>query len=181
MNKQYILVDATYRHIYIILVVKVKLSCNRPWRPIGLWDVEAPIFCRQSAHRWRWGCQSYAPAAIYAPGRFLVLISVRGWIDPRITMGLKGLGKLKKFNYLIGTPTCDLPACSIVPQPTTLPRAPVLFLWFLENVWICYFVNTYTSLTHSWSRALLEKLPIRIHKDQKLCLNSWHFQLESWV
>jgi hypothetical protein len=29
--------------------------CNRPWRPIGLWDVEAPTFSRQSAHRWRWG------------------------------------------------------------------------------------------------------------------------------
>jgi hypothetical protein len=35
---------------------------------------------------------------------------------------LEGLGKLKK-NYLIGTRTRDLPACSIVPQPTTLPRA----------------------------------------------------------
>jgi hypothetical protein len=28
--------------------------CNRLWRPIGLWDVEAPIFPRHSAHRWRW-------------------------------------------------------------------------------------------------------------------------------
>jgi hypothetical protein len=27
--------------------------CNRPWRPIGLRDVEAPTFSRQSAHRWR--------------------------------------------------------------------------------------------------------------------------------
>jgi hypothetical protein len=30
---------------------------------------------------------------------------------------------MKKF-HLIGTRTRDLPACSIVPQPTTLPRAP---------------------------------------------------------
>jgi hypothetical protein len=36
---------------------------------------------------------------------------------------LEGLGKLKI--HLIGTRTCDLPACSIVPQPTTLPRAPL--------------------------------------------------------
>jgi hypothetical protein len=36
---------------------------------------------------------------------------------------LEGLGKLKKI-HLIGTRTRDLPACSIVPQPTTLPRAP---------------------------------------------------------
>jgi hypothetical protein len=38
--------------------------CNRPWRTIGLWEVEALAFSRQSAHRWRWGCQSYAPAAV---------------------------------------------------------------------------------------------------------------------
>jgi hypothetical protein len=27
--------------------------CNRPWRPIRVWDVEAPTFSRQSVHRWR--------------------------------------------------------------------------------------------------------------------------------
>jgi hypothetical protein len=32
----------------------------------------------------------------------------------------------KKSNDLIGNRTRDLPACSIVPQPTTLPRAPVM-------------------------------------------------------
>jgi hypothetical protein len=44
-------------------------KANRPWRPIGLWDVEAPTFFRQSAHRWRWGCQPYAPTALYPPGK----------------------------------------------------------------------------------------------------------------
>jgi hypothetical protein len=39
--------------------------CNSPWRPIGLWDVRAPTFSRQSAHRCRWGCQRYAPATLY--------------------------------------------------------------------------------------------------------------------
>jgi hypothetical protein len=36
---------------------------------------------------------------------------------------LEGLGKLKEIR-LIGTRTHDLPASSIVPQPTTLTRAP---------------------------------------------------------
>jgi hypothetical protein len=36
---------------------------------------------------------------------------------------LEGLPKLKKFNDLIRTGTCDLLACSIAPQPSTLPCA----------------------------------------------------------
>jgi hypothetical protein len=36
----------------------------------------------------------------------------------------EGLGKLKNFTSS-GTRTGDLPACSIVPQPNTLPHAPL--------------------------------------------------------
>jgi hypothetical protein len=46
-------------------------------------------------------------------------------------MQLEGLGQLKKI-YLIGTQTCDLPACSIVPQLTTLTCAPVILQ---ENIY----------------------------------------------
>jgi hypothetical protein len=56
------------------------------------------------------------------PGRFMVFISVRGWVDPRTIAWLEGLGKLKKSNDLIGNRTRNLPNFSIVPQPTTLPH-----------------------------------------------------------
>jgi hypothetical protein len=36
---------------------------------------------------------------------------------------MEGVGKLKIIR-LVGTRTRDIPTCSIVPQPTTLPRAP---------------------------------------------------------
>jgi hypothetical protein len=41
---------------------------------------------------------------------------------------LEGLGKFEKSNDLTGNRTRDLPVCSIVPEPTTLPRAPKLYI-----------------------------------------------------
>jgi hypothetical protein len=37
---------------------------------------------------------------------------------------LEELSTLKKSYDLIGNRILDLPACSLVPEPTTLPRAP---------------------------------------------------------
>jgi hypothetical protein len=68
--------------------------CNRPWGPTELWDVEVPTFTRQSAHRWRWGCQSYAPAALYT-GKILITHFFRAWVDPRAIVRLEAPGQLK--------------------------------------------------------------------------------------
>jgi hypothetical protein len=38
--------------------------------------------------------------------------------------GQSAVGRVEKSNDLLGIGTRDLPACSIVPQSTTLPRAP---------------------------------------------------------
>jgi hypothetical protein len=47
---------------------------NRPWRLIGLWDVEDLTFSRQSAHRWWLRSQPYAPAAFYSQRNILSYI-----------------------------------------------------------------------------------------------------------
>jgi hypothetical protein len=68
-----------------------------------------------------------AVAALYLPGRFLVIIYVRGWVIPRARWVWNDWVKWKRtFNDLTGIRSNDLPACSIEHQPTTLPRAPEL-------------------------------------------------------
>jgi hypothetical protein len=52
-----------------------------------------------------------------------VTVYVRGWVNPRDTERLEGLGKWKKSNNFIGIRTRNFPACSAVSQPTTPPSA----------------------------------------------------------
>jgi hypothetical protein len=77
--------------------------------------VEAPTFSGQSAQSWRsftpqeesW--YSFLLEATSTPGSYC------GWKNKSI----------EKLIDLIGNRTRDLPACSIVSQPTTLQRAPL--------------------------------------------------------
>jgi hypothetical protein len=57
---------------------------------------------RQSAHRWWWGCWPYALAALYPQGRFLVFISVRGWVNPKAIVRLEWLSQLKNSMTSLG-------------------------------------------------------------------------------
>jgi hypothetical protein len=101
--------------------------CNRPWKPMGLWDVEAPTFSLDNRLTDGGKFVSLTRRPPLPPGRFMVFISVRGWVEPSAIVRLEGLGKLTKI-HLIGTRTRDFMACSTVPQQTTHP----LYIWKLH-------------------------------------------------
>jgi hypothetical protein len=52
-TEEFCKVKAGGKGIYHIYIYKKKVSYphNRPWRHTGYWDVKAPAFSRQSAHR----------------------------------------------------------------------------------------------------------------------------------
>jgi hypothetical protein len=58
------------------------------------------------------------------PGRFLVLISVKSLSRPQDHNAAGRIRSVEKSSDLIGNRTRDIPACSVVTQPTTLPRGP---------------------------------------------------------
>jgi hypothetical protein len=64
--------DVVLRFILILQHISCK---RRPWRPTGLWYIDAPTFSSQPVHRSRCGCQLYAPAAELTTGPYF------GWKD----------------------------------------------------------------------------------------------------
>jgi hypothetical protein len=70
------------------------------------------------------GSQMAVRSALYPQEDSWYSFLLRDCVELRAIVQLERVGKLKKSIDLIGKGTRDLPACSIVPQPTTLSRAP---------------------------------------------------------
>jgi hypothetical protein len=102
--------------VSMILIVKVKFSLYRPWRILGLREVEAPTF---SDIRLTDGLKVVSPTR-----RPLFYPQEDSWysflLDAESTSAAGRIRSIEKSTSS-GTRTGDLPACSIVPQPTTLP------------------------------------------------------------
>ena len=101
--------------VNVVIKKKVKQSHYRPW---GFQEVKAPRF-QDTRHMKVVRLSALRTGRLYPQEIFLILISVRGWVNPRA----RRIMSMKKSNDTIGNRTRDL-TCSAVPQPSALPHAP---------------------------------------------------------
>jgi len=100
---------------------KVKQSHYRPWE---FQEVEAPRF-QDNQHMKMIRLSALHTSHLYPQAIFLVLISFRGWVNPRAISAAGRIIPMKNCNDNIGNLTRDFQTCSAVPQPTAPLCTPI--------------------------------------------------------
>jgi hypothetical protein len=103
--------------------VKVKLFHYGPGQALRSRGLSLPEFL-DSPHMKVVRLSALSTGRLYPQEISLVLISVRGWVDPGAVVRLEGLSQRK-----IGNRTRDFPTCSAVPQPTAPLHYPAFKIW----------------------------------------------------
>jgi hypothetical protein len=130
---------------------KTTYPCNRPWRPIRLWDVEAPTFSLDN--RLTDGGEVVSPTRRppFAPGKIPGTHFCLRLSRPQGHSEAGSIIPIEKSDDLFRNWTRNLTACSILPQSSTLPRVPVinscLLRWWLLSRCLCVLPEPRLSLS----------------------------------
>jgi hypothetical protein len=95
LTYSYIHASLCVLHIFVKSKKNKAITVNRSWRIIGVWGVKTFTISSQLSHKQRWDCQALRAGRPLPSGIFLVLIFVRGWVDPRATVWMEELSTEK--------------------------------------------------------------------------------------
>ena len=95
-----------------------------PWGPEGSRKLRLPDFVK-TAQDDGW-LSALRTGRLYPQEILLVLISVRGWVDPRAIVRSEGFWVNEKSTDTSWDRTSDLPICSTAPQPLCYRGPPYL-------------------------------------------------------
>jgi hypothetical protein len=115
--------------VYVLLQLVESNPITGLGRSWGFQEVEAPRFL-DNQHMKVARLPALRTDRLYPQEIFLVLISVRSWVNSRVMVRAEGLS-MKNSNDTIGNWSRDLPVCSALPQPLR-HRVPQLNKYILQ-------------------------------------------------
>ena len=126
-GKRFLLCDVANMYSKYLLTV-----LDRPW---GFQEVEAPRF-QDNRHMKVVRLSAIRTGRLFPPQEiFVVLVSLRGWVETRAIVRQEGLCEWNIKNDTTGNRTRDLPTCRAVPQPTAYKCIKVNFIYQLLHNW----------------------------------------------
>jgi hypothetical protein len=141
--------------LYHLYVVKVKQGSTGLDRPLGFQEDEAPRF-QDTQHMKVVGLSALHTGHLYSQEIFLVLISVRGWVDPRTIVQPKGLCWWK------------IPVIPSEIKPATFRPVAQIYTWY-HGIFKCmshlfYCIQQYSCFDYHKACAVEFVLHISLHR-----------------